>query len=392
MKIYIEYDSCWQSSVLDNEAISEKSNTRKFNKSKPNGNVQKVSINTILGVLYRLIGDQRKMHQIKNSDQQYFFDLEENISFELNRPFYYEELVMLINKSNDRTSDGKFIGVPKDEVELFFSEIAPNFWSVLYMTVDEVINFINNPKLLTATGSSMPRDLLNRIDEIQGFAPLETMEKLVSKELFKQEKQKEKLLKLQSDSKAKQASTDRLKSLIKETEEKINQIESEVNIRDLTQKINKTLSSLKKHFPEIPKEDYIKNGGEVKWIRLYGAALYLQADLLEIAGEDISEFYVLQSKGPNKGCKTIQGFSRKGFNGVRDFLNPLSTGGDKKTVKTPFTLTKSSGQLEINLDISRDKAKEIKAMIEDAGVSSFYLGKKGLAYVSQEIDTREVRR
>ena len=36
----------------------------------------------------------------------------------------------------------------------------------------------------------------------------------------------------------------------------------------------------------------------------------------------------------------------------------------------------------------RDKAKEIKTLIENAGVSSFYLGKKGLAYVTN-IDTRE---
>ena len=45
-------------------------------------------------------------------------------------------------------------------------------------------------------------------------------------------------------------------------------------------------------------------------------------------------------------------------------------------------LTKASGQLEINIDIDKDKAREIKTMIENAAVSSFYLGKKGLAYVS----------
>ena len=127
-------------------------------------------------------------------------------------------------------------------------------------------------------------------------------------------------------------------------------------------------------------------------MRLYGAALYLQAELLEKSGEDISKIYMLQTKGSNKGYKTIQGFSKKGFNGVRDFLNPLSTGGNKKTVKTPFSLTKTNGQLEIKLDISRDKAKEIKAMIENASVSSFYLGKKGLAYIYKDINIRELER
>jgi hypothetical protein len=49
--------------------------------------------------------------------------------------------------------------------------------------------------------------------------------------------------------------------------------------------------------------------------------------------------------------------------------------------ETSLMLTKASGQIEINLNIDKDKALEIEAMIENAGVSSFYLGKKGLAYV-----------
>lgn len=45
-------------------------------------------------------------------------------------------------------------------------------------------------------------------------------------------------------------------------------------------------------------------------------------------------------------------------------------------------MTKASGQLEIIIDVDREKGLEIKNLIECAGVSSFYLGKKGLAYVS----------
>ena len=44
-------------------------------------------------------------------------------------------------------------------------------------------------------------------------------------------------------------------------------------------------------------------------------------------------------------------------------------------------LTKANGTLEINLNIPTEKAIELKEMIDSAGVSSFYLGKKGLAYV-----------
>ena len=45
-------------------------------------------------------------------------------------------------------------------------------------------------------------------------------------------------------------------------------------------------------------------------------------------------------------------------------------------------LTKASGQLEIHLNISKERALDLEQKIEDAGVSSFYLGKKGLAYVT----------
>ena len=45
-------------------------------------------------------------------------------------------------------------------------------------------------------------------------------------------------------------------------------------------------------------------------------------------------------------------------------------------------LTKASGKLIINLNISKEQARDLEEKIENAGVSSFYLGKKGLAYVT----------
>ena len=51
----------------------------------------------------------------------------------------------------------------------------------------------------------------------------------------------------------------------------------------------------------------------------------------------------------------------------------------------------ANGSLEIIIDIPRDEAKQLKSLIENAGVSSFYLGKKGLAYV-RNISTKEVKR
>ena len=377
MRIVIEYDSCWQASLLEKTGNSKK---RSFNKLKDN--FREISDSTVLGVLYRLIGDQRGLKEIQKSDNAYFSKI--NVTFSLNKTINYKELVALINKSNDRCSDGKYIGVIRDDNDLFFSRYAPEFWSVLYLSIDQIIEFIINPKLNFNKGSAIPLDILARLDEIQDFKSLETIDKLISKKEFAKVKGEERLKEmLANNSKTTLKSIDSKREALQKIDKDISAIRADENLIKSTREIEKILKALKIHFPDVSSEEYLKKGGEIKPIKLYCAALYLQADLLEKSGKNIEAFYRLQKKGINKGKKTIQGFSKKGFNGVRDFLNPLSTGGNKKAVKTPFELTKASGQLEIEIPVDREQGKEIQSMIENAGVSSFYLGKKGLAYVSK---------
>ncbi len=93
----------------------------------------------------------------------------------------------------------------------------------------------------------------------------------------------------------------------------------------------------------------------------------------------------------------ISGISNNGFT-PKDFIGAYTTGAKKKIYGNPFvceefvkgerkvkhTLTKANGQLEIMIDFDgdEDREDEFLDMIENAGVSSFYLDKKGLAYVS----------
>jgi len=387
--ISIEYDSCWQNSILNDKAESRTSPARKFNKSKSSGNIQPIGENTILGVLYRLTGEQRPLNKIQNSNSCYFKDIEEKITFAITEKQTSEnELVMLINKSNSRTGEGKYIGVIKDDTALFFSKNAPKLWSVLYLSLNEIIDFINNPNLIETDGSSMPRDILNRLDEIAEMPALQTIEKRVGKKIFGKQKQKERIKTIdKSDLKT----IDKIEKMIAKFDEDIDSINKNTDFNKESNIVLKILSSLEKHFPEISKNNYLKKGGEIIAIRLYAAALYLQADTLEKSGKNMSKLYVFQKSGINKGSKTIHGFSKKGFNGVRDFLNKFSTGGSKKAVKTPFLLRKESGKLNIALDVESIRAEEIKNMINSAGVSSFYLGKKGLAYVD-DISIKEVTR
>ncbi|NAX64618.1 type I-Fv CRISPR-associated protein Cas5fv, partial [Vibrio sp. V32_P6A28T40] len=121
-------------------------------------------------------------------------------------------------------------------------------------------------------------------------------------------------------------------------------------------------------------------------ISLYCSALYLQLARLEV------NYDMATAKTKSGG---ISGISKRGFT-KKDFMDRYTTGSKKTIWGNPFIkkekikgqgevtsmMTKASGQLEINIDVDRNKAQEIKSLIENAGVSSFYLGKKGLAYVS----------
>jgi len=141
--------------------------------------------------------------------------------------------------------------------------------------------------------------------------------------------------------------------------------------------------------------NYKNNKDKVVPLNLYCSALYLQL-------ERLSSEYDLSSALTKSG--TITGISKRLFT-KKDFMNRFTTGEKKKIFGNPYIaksfvegegkvtsmLTKASGTLEITIDISRDEAKELRNMINNAGVSSFYLGKKGLAYVTN-IDVREVKK
>ncbi|EGR4091863.1 hypothetical protein DDM96_16560, partial [Vibrio cholerae] len=143
------------------------------------------------------------------------------------------------------------------------------------------------------------------------------------------------------------------------------------------------LEVLNENFPDI---EYLNNKGLITPISIYCSALYLQLARLE------ASFNMSKAKTKAGG---ISGISKRGFT-KKDFMDRYTTGPKKTIWGNPFIkkekvkgqgevtsmMTKASGQLEIIIDVDRDKAQEIKTLIENAGVSSFYLGKKGLAYVS----------
>lgn len=400
MQITIEYDSIWQNSFLsgdDGKPLSRE-NKREFkatSKSKDHV-VKEIEKTTVIGVLCRLIGYQGKLYQIRESKDYYFRNIENLISFKLENEQITEETAFIVNKSDKRPSQSTFIGVIPDSTELFFSDSAPQLWSVLYLGFYELMDFIIANSMCNAKGSSMPRDILFRINEIsntknESGKPIKTVEReigelseKITKEIEKQEKQREKFEEIASPSERQKKtfnkSMEKLSANIKEFENVIAEIRNSENRGKLEVNLKAVVDILENKYPD---QSYLENGILYR-IRLYAVALYLQAERMML--NNISVDYCFNKRGEI----SIQGFSKRGFNGVRDFLNPLA-GSKKKTVGTPFPLTKASGKLEINIDVDREKAKEMKRLIENAGVSSFYLGKKGLAYLSKDIETRELR-
>lgn len=336
MQIDIEYSASWRNSFLDgnnNEPIPKNGRQFKASISALNKDTylkRDVSKNTVMGLLNRLIGDQRKLYQSRMGENYYFSDIEDKVVFNDSCKVVNEEIVYLRNISGN-TDQNSFTGAIKSNDPIFTSDYSKEFWSVLFLDPDTLIDFIIDDNFYF--------DLKIDLDPISILEQLETIKKE--------------------------------KPLIQD---------------DKTLKAKEVLEKKFEKYNPLTKKD------EINILPLYCSALYLQLQRLE------NKYDMTSAKAPRGG---ISGISNNGFT-PKNFMGKY-TGGEKKVYGNPYILkekikgqgevisklNKVNGTLHITLDISREKAKELKLMIENAGVSSFYLGKKGLAYVSN-IDTREV--
>lgn len=337
MRIIITYEASWRNSFLDpatsnNEPLPK--NGRKFFGSmtslrKPENYISRqVTTDTVMGVLNRLVGDQRKLYQARASENYYFREIETRVKFEDRPEFTNTEMVYIRNISRS-TDQNSFAGVIRSNDPILTSDFSSELWGVLALTVEELCQFILDDRFVIA--KDIPLDPNSMADLAESLSKIKAL-----------------------------PSTD-----------EINNVVNLLN-RDFTE-----LSTEK-----LPKP-YVEKTGDILPVRLYAAALYLQFDRLS------SKFDM--SLGVTKSGK-IAGFSKRGFNGRRDFMKNFVTGGEKKIWGNPYAvkdfkslkpvLTKASGKLEVKLDIEREQAERLLRDIESAGVSSFYLGKKGLAYVS----------
>ena len=345
MRITIRYEASWRNSFLDgnnNEPLpkdgrgfvgSMTSLSKKENDQYANFIKRDISIDTVMGVLNRLIGDQRKLYQSRSAENYFFSDIENKVTFhdiqDKENPIN-EEMVFIRNITGS-TDQNAFTGMINSETPTFNSPYSKEFWGVLWLSFEQLLNFIKHDSFLV---------------ELDVKTTLEPMSVL----------------------------------------NRSNYLSKDLKLVDIDLDIQEVIDYLKNKFPD---EIYIEASGKLLPIRLYAAALYIQSERLKKRFDTVG-------LGNQRGDKFyVFGYSKRNFNGIRDFMKNFITGEEKVIWGNPYIhieknkgksnvthwLTKANGTLEINLDIPQEKAEKFKEMIDAAGVSSFYLGKKGLAYV-----------
>ncbi|MCU4581342.1 hypothetical protein KTJ32_10135 [Acinetobacter gyllenbergii] len=329
MQIIIEYDSSWRNSFLDGEDNTTKRNfigsmTALGDKRVNNYIARTITKNTVMGVLNRLIGEQRKLYDVRNSSDYYFKDVEEVLTEEniIDKATYSQETVYLRNISGS-TDQNSFTGMIKLSDPWLTASYAKEFWDVLWMSLDELFDFIKDNRTLSKNDSILdPLSILDRLEEVKKI---------------------------------------------------------KVPITDEINHIKEILSS---RYPNFTLKESVN---KISVLPLYCSALYLKLDRLS---EEYDTTVIRASRGG------LTGISNNGFT-PKNLMERFTTGQQKIVWGNPYIsskflkgegeirqlLNKASGQLIINLNISKERARDLEEKIENAGVSSFYLGKKGLAYV-----------
>lgn len=334
MRIMINYEASWRNSFLDpttsnNEKLPPKgrnfiASITTLNKRNSNNYIpREVTKDTVMGVLNRLIGDQRKLYQARSCQDYFFKEIESKVAFD-DKPESVSEEMVYIRNTTGNTDKNSYAGMIKSNDPIFTSDYSAELWGVLALSVGELSQFI-------LYGMDINKEI-----ELNPLAIVQQLESLSS-----------------------------LKPLPKEGN------------------IAKAHDFLANKFPEF---NGINAKGLVLPTRFYYSALYLQL-------ERLSGVYDVSTAKSKRGG--LSGISKNNFT-KKNFMGSYTTGGEKRIWGNPYIyeefvkgegkvkhlLKKASGKLEINLDIERDQAKELNTLIRNAGVSSFYLGKKGLAYVS----------
>ena len=182
MKISIEYESSWRNSFLEgsnNEALPKAG--RKFIGSmtslkKPENFIKReITIDTIMGLLNRLIGDQRKLYQARREESYFFTDIESLVSFE-DKPKYINNDMTYIRNISGSTDQNSYTGAIQVSDPMFLSNYSDEFWGVLALSLEELCQFIISENTIQARISNDPLTIIGRLEELNKEKPVENID------------------------------------------------------------------------------------------------------------------------------------------------------------------------------------------------------------------------
>jgi hypothetical protein len=337
MLIEINYDSKWGNSFLGDEDAKGKrpyiASSARMNDGKNKNNAldlykeREISLSTVHGVLYRLLGARHSLRHLRENDESILSSLinEDMISFKIRDEVKWEELVFLRNNSGS-TDQNSYSGIPNESL-LEVNDIKKVF-NVLYYNREQLMDFvISDQKSVVETPILSIVEIANRLQEIYKDGEFKITE--------------DEFDKVNSATKA---------SLGKPCHAK-------ANLALLA--INKAMISF--------------------------------VDKSDLKSEFLTSNNTLSGISMNGNSFTLKDFMKKFANPKIVYGNPYKTDFwvdnpvNGKLKKFNKCMTKSSGVLEIEISGDIESHIELKELIENAGVSSFYLGKKGLAYINNII-------
>ncbi len=342
MRILIKFDSCWGNSFLsDPDAKGKRSyiaSLSKMNNGKNKDNALEyykerlISLSTVQGVLYRLLGARDRLSVLLEHDESVLADLirHKSISFELIDVIETDESVYLrnANLSGDQNS---YSGVPNEDL-LDNGEFI-HVLGILYAHRDELLNYIVND--VYPINITQKLSILEIAELIEGFHKEKGSPNSVTKVEF----------------------------------ESVNNKIKEMFGKDIhPTKANLMLLALNKAVAEFAgtlneKSEFLTATNTFAGISLNGNSFTRKDFMKKFASTKLVYGNPYQTDYWIKNEYSVKGTNKK-FN--------------KK-------LTKRSGVLAIDIDCCLEVEEELRTLIINAGVSAFYLGKKGLAYVDKII-------
>ena len=186
MRIIIEYESSWRNSFLDGEDNMVKRNfigsmTALNDRKANNYKKREITKNTVMGILNRLIGDQRKLYQARQQPNYYFKEIEEILSdSDIKDVAVLDQEMIFLRNVSGSTDQNAFTGMIKAQDKAFTSEFSSMLWGVIFQDIDTVVQFIldENYQFQSFDDVLDPLIVINQLEELNALKPIELVDEL----------------------------------------------------------------------------------------------------------------------------------------------------------------------------------------------------------------------